>query len=175
MAEIVLGIWTTHGPQLSTTPEQWMLRVPADRSRKHWFKGASYSFEELVQMRRSENLAERSALEARTRSHAACQAAIAQVAEIWKRVNPDVCIVFGNDQRELMLPELQPAYTVYCGDTFWNGPLPRERAAELPPGIVEAEWANRPPERTEYKGLPDLADMLIERGLDSGWDFAASS
>jgi OH-DDVA oxygenase len=175
MAEIVLGIWTTHGPQLSTTPEQWMLRVPADRARKHWFKGTLHSFDELVEMRRNENLVERSALEARNRNHAACQVAIGRVAEIWKEVRPDVCVVFGNDQRELVLPEMQPAYTVYHGESFWNGPLSKERSATLPPGIVEAEWANRPKERTEYKGLPDLALQLIERGLDSGWDFAASS
>src|SRR5688572_576696 len=175
MAEIVLGIWTTHGPQLSTTPEQWMLRVPADRARKHWFKGTLHSFDELVEMRRNENLVERSALEARNRNHAACQVAIARVAEIWKEVRPDVCVVFGNDQRELVLPEMQPAYTVYHGESFWNGPLSKERSATLPPGIVEAEWANRPKERTEYRGLPDLAALLIERGLDSGWDFAASS
>jgi OH-DDVA oxygenase/3-O-methylgallate 3,4-dioxygenase len=174
MAEIVLGIWTTHGPQLSTTPEQWMLRVPADLKRKHWFKGALYSFDELVQMRRSENLAERSSLDARTRHYEACQAAIARVAAIWKEVQPDVCVVFGNDQRELVLPDMQPAYTVYCGETFWNGPLPKERAATLPPGIGEAEWANRPKVRTEYKALPDLAALLVERGLDTGWDFATS-
>jgi hypothetical protein len=175
MAEIVLGIWTTHGPQLSTTPEQWMLRVGPDRKRKHWFKGKQYSFEELVEMRQAENLAEKSSLEARTRNHAACQTAIAKVAAIWKEVNPDVCVVFGNDQRELVLPEMQPAYTVFHGETFWNGPLPHERAATLPPGIGEAEWANRTKERTEYKGLPDLAELLIARGLDSGWDFAASN
>ena len=157
MAQIVLGVWTTHGPQLSTTPEQWMLRVPADRARKHWFKGKSYAFGELVEMRRHENLAAKSTLEACTRAHAACQAAIARLAEIWKEVRPDVCVVFGNDQRELMLPALQPAYTVYHGETFWNGPLAHERAATLPPGIVEAEWANRPEMRTEYPGLPDLA------------------
>ena len=175
MAEIVLGVWTTHGPQLSTTPEQWMLRVPADRKRKHWFKGREYSFEELVEMRRSENLAEKSSLEARTRNHAACQAAIARVAAIWKEVNPDVCVVFGNDQRELVLPEMQPAYTIFHGEKFWNGPLPKERAATLPPGIGEAEWANRTQDRREYKALPDLAELLIERGLDNGWDFAVSS
>ena len=152
-----------------------MLRVPADLKRRHWFKGAEYSFDELVQMRRQENLAQRSSLEARKRHYEACQAAIARVAAIWKEAKPDVCVVFGNDQRELVLPEMQPAYTVFHGDTFWNGPLPKERAATLPPGIVEAEWANRPKERTEYKALPDLAQLLIERGLDNGWDFAASS
>ena len=45
MAKIVLGVWTTHGPQLNTTPEQWMLRLPADRSRKHAYKGKTYSFD----------------------------------------------------------------------------------------------------------------------------------
>src|SRR6516225_8566725 len=126
MAEIVLGVWTSHGPQLSTTSEQWMQRVKADRGRKHWYKGKLFSFDKLVEMRRAEGLAEKSSLEARTRSHAACQAAIARLAAIWKQVRPDVCVVFGNDQRELMLPALQPAYTVYHGETFWNGPLSLE-------------------------------------------------
>ena len=31
MAEIALGMWTSHGPTLSTTPEQWLLRVQAER------------------------------------------------------------------------------------------------------------------------------------------------
>jgi OH-DDVA oxygenase/3-O-methylgallate 3,4-dioxygenase len=174
MAQIVLGIWTTHGPQLSTTPEQWMLRVPADRARTHWFKGNKHSFDELAEMRLGEKLDEKSTLEARTRAHAACQAAIARVAEIWREVNPDVCVVFGNDQRELILPSLQPAFTVYYGDTFWNGPLPGERASTLPPGIVESEWANRTEERTEYPALPDLANLLIKRGVEGGFDFTAS-
>ncbi|HEU4617256.1 MAG TPA: protocatechuate 3,4-dioxygenase [Gammaproteobacteria bacterium] len=174
MARIVLGLWTTHGPQLNTTPEEWMLRVPADRSRSHWFKGKRYTFDELVELRAGERLAERATLEARTRNHAACQAAIARVADIWADAAPDVCVVFGNDQRELVLPALQPAYTVYYGETFWNGPLAEERAARLPPGIRESEWANRPETRTEYPGLADLARRLLDRGIEQGWDFAAS-
>jgi OH-DDVA oxygenase len=175
MAEIVLGAWTTHGPQLSTTPEQWMLRVPGDRAHKHWYKGKQYSFDELVALRRDEGLEERSSLAARTRHYEQCQVAIAALAEVWARVDPDVCVIFGNDQRELMLPPCQPACTVYCGDTFWNGPLPEERAARLPQGIGEAEWANRPEQRTEYRGLPDLANRLLERGLENAWDFAVSN
>jgi OH-DDVA oxygenase/3-O-methylgallate 3,4-dioxygenase len=175
MAQIVLGVWTTHGPQLNTTPEEWMLRVPADKARKHWFKGKSYPFDELVEMRKSEGLAEQATLEARTRHHAACQAAIAALAKIWAEVRPDCCVIFGNDQRELMLPSLQPAYTVYYGDTFWNGPIPEQRSARLPPGIRESEWANRPEQRTEYPGLPDLAKKLLATGIAEGWDFAASN
>ncbi|HEX7081267.1 MAG TPA: protocatechuate 3,4-dioxygenase [Gammaproteobacteria bacterium] len=175
MAEIVLGLWTTHGPQLNTTPEEWMLRIPADRARSHWFKGRQYTFDELVELRAPERLGEQATLEARTRHHAACQAAITRTAEIWAEVDPDVCVIFGNDQRELMLPSLQPAFTVYYGDTFWNGPIPEQRSAKLPPGIRESEWANRPEQRVDYQGLPDLARRLLERGIDEGWDFAASN
>jgi OH-DDVA oxygenase len=175
MARIVLGLWTTHGPQLSTTPEQWMLRVPADKARQHWFKGKRYAFDELVELRAAEALGERATLDARTRNHAACQAAIAKTAEIWSDAAPDVCVIFGNDQRELMLPSLQPAFTVYHGESFWNGPLPEWRASRLPPGILESEWANRPERRVDYEALPELARALIGRGLEEGWDFAASS
>ena len=175
MADIVLGLWTTHGPQLSTTPEEWMLRVPADKVRNHWFEGESYPFDALAEMRRDENLAEQITFEARTASHAACQVAIAKLAEIWAAAKPDVCVIFGNDQRELMLPSLQPAFTVFYGDSFWNGPAPQERSKNLPVGIREAEWANRPDKWTEYRALPDLAKNLIERGLDEAWDFTASN
>lgn len=175
MAQIVLGLWTSHGPQLSTTPDEWMLRLPADRARSHWFKGERYTFDELIELRAHEQLGERASLEARTRHHAACQAAIAKVAEIWAEITPDVCVIFGNDQRELMLPSLQPAFTVYHGKTFWNGPLAEKRAAKLPPGIRESEWANRPDRRVDYEGLPDLAERVIRRGIDEGWDFTASS
>ena len=52
MAEIVLGMWTSHGPSLSTTPEQWTLRVSADLKRQHPFRGEEYSFDELVTLRK---------------------------------------------------------------------------------------------------------------------------
>ena len=152
-----------------------MLRVPADKARQHWYAGERYGFDELIELRRDEKLGERATLDARTRHHAACQTAIDELADVWAEVKPDVCVIFGNDQRELMLPACQPAYTVYYGDTFWNGPMPEARTAKLPPGIAESEWANRPDVRTEYPGLPELAARLFEKGLEEGWDFAASN
>jgi 3-O-methylgallate 3,4-dioxygenase len=38
MAKIVLGIGTSHGPMLSTPPEDWALRVVSDRQAQHPFK-----------------------------------------------------------------------------------------------------------------------------------------
>jgi hypothetical protein len=39
MADIVLGIATSHGPMLVTAPEQWEAGVAADRGASHYFRG----------------------------------------------------------------------------------------------------------------------------------------
>ena len=52
MAEIVLGIGTSHGPLLSTPPEKWDLRAQADRlNKQHYFRGKSYDYESLLKER----------------------------------------------------------------------------------------------------------------------------
>ena len=174
MAEIVLGLWTTHGPTLNTTPDQWVLRLPADLSRKHWFKGGLYAFDELVEMRKDEGLAEKTSDPERQRRYDACQAAIGAMADTWAEVAPDACVILGNDQHEVFLEDVQPAFTVYHGETFFHQPLNDEQKERLPPGIAESEWATRPDEYTEYPGLPDLADIVFELGMAEGFDLAAS-
>lgn len=162
MAEIVLGMWTTHGPTLSTTPEEWLLRLPSDHAnKKHWYKTGRYDFDTLVAMRSNEGLAVKSALDERTKRHGACQAAIARMAEVYAEVRPDVAVIFGNDQQELFNDALMPAFTVFNGQTIWNEPSSAAQAARHPPGIHAAEAGHKPPVYTEYPGHPELADYLI--------------
>ena len=175
MADTVLGLWSTHGPILNTTPEEWMLRVVNDKRIPHWFRGEQYSFDDLVELRRDENFAEQITLEERTLRHARCQEGVAKLVEAWKAAKPDVAVIMGNDQRELVLPSLQPMFTIYHGDTFWQKSLPESRSEKLPIGIKESEWAYRPKEEQEWPGLPELANQVLAKGLDAGFDFAASN
>src|SRR5215510_6065885 len=101
MAKIVLAMATTHGPQLHTTVEQWQLRVKADKSRKHPFRDAVYSFDELVALRRDEGLEAKSSMEAQRSYHARCHAAMDKLADQWDAVKPDVAVILGNDQDEI--------------------------------------------------------------------------
>jgi surfeit locus 1 family protein len=49
MAKIVLGIGSSHGPQLALPPEQWHRRATADRGNSElWYRGQTYTFPELV-------------------------------------------------------------------------------------------------------------------------------
>ncbi len=176
MAEIVLGLWTTHGPTLSTTPEEWLLRLPADRARaNHPFRGKTYDFDALVELRKDENLGERASEAERTRRHAACRSAVERMADIYEAAKPDVAVIFGNDQGELFLDTIMPALTVFDGPTLWNEPATEEQAARMAPGIHAAEWGHNPPVRTEYPGQPDLAARIIRQAISDQFDVARSA
>lgn len=176
MAKIVLGMWTTHGPTLSTTPEQWLLRLPADHANKaHPYKKGRYDFETLVEMRKGEDLAFKASLAERTRRHDACRRAIDEMARIYKEVAPDVVVIFGNDQEELMLPRLMPAFTIFNGVTIWNEPATPEQAAHYPPGIHESEWGHKPRAYTEYPGSPELANYLISAAVQNDFDITRAN
>ena len=175
MAEIVLGIWTTHGPTLNTTPDQWLNRLPADKARRHWFRGETYAFDELVALRRGEDLEEKSSAAERRRRHDACQTAIRTLAARWAGAAPDVCVILGNDQRELFLEDAQPTFTVYHGASFYHQPLTEAQKARLPPGIAESEWGVRPDAYTEYEAAPELAGAIFDLGMARGFDLAASN
>ena len=176
MAEIVLGMWTTHGPTLSTTPEEWLLRLPSDHANKqHWFKTGRYDFDTLVAMRSEEGLAEKSGLAERTARHGACRVAIDQMADAYAAARPDIAIIFGNDQQELFNEALMPAFTVFNGDTIWNEPSSERQAAKHPPGIHAAEWGHKPSSYTEYPGHPELANLLIGDLVSNGFDITRAN
>lgn len=176
MAEIVLGAWTTHGPTLSTTPEQWLLRLPSDHERKdHPFRGKTYDFPALVQLRAPENLAAKATLEERTRRSALCRTAIDRMADIFEAARIDVAVIFGNDQHEVFLDDCIPALTVFNGPTIWNEPSSSEQAAKSPPGIHASEWGHKPPQYTEYPGHPELANLIIRQAVKDQFDVARSS
>lgn len=175
MAEIVLGMWTTHGPTLSTTPEQWLLRLPADHARKdHPFRGKTYDFPALVELRKAENLAAQATLDERTKRSTACRAAIERMADLFEAARIDVAVIFGNDQNELFLDDIMPAFTVFEGQTIWNEPASAEQAKKMAPGIHEAEWGHNPPQRTDYPGQPDLARHIIVNAMADEFDVARS-
>ncbi len=171
MADIVLGMWTSHGPTLSTTPEQWLMRVEADKNRpSHPYKLGNYSFDELKELRKSENLAEQSSLEERTKRHGKCQNAVNKMADIWEDVKPDIAVIMGNDQKEIFTDQVIPAFTVFSGETLFNEPASKEQIALMAPGIHAAEAGHNPPEYTEYPGLPELGNLIIKQATQDGFD-----
>src|SRR5438876_2689394 len=175
MAEIVLGIATSHGPMLSTPPEEWGQRVKADQTTNElYFKGRLLSFDQLGNERSGEHLDQQVTLERMREHHAACQRAIGSLANTLARVSPDVTVIIGDDQEETFFDDNMPAFLVYWGDKIENVPLTPEQAGERGAGLAVAAWGHSPPERVISEGVPDLALHIIDRLIHDDFDVAHS-
>jgi hypothetical protein len=168
MAEIVLGIGSSHGPLLSTPPEQWDLRAKADRENKsHWFRGKTYDYESLLK-ERAPGFAKEVTVEVRRDRHAQCRRAIEALGRKFNEVSPDAVVIVGNDQREFFNPGLTPAITVYRGAQISNVQHLHEDA----PGLNVAEPGNSPAEGATYPGATALADHILDSLADENFDLA---
>ena len=175
MANIVLAIGSSHGPMLSTPPDGWDLRVPDDKRRQHHYRGRTWSFDELVALRRGEGLEEQILPEVWRRRHAACRAAIERLATVFEEARPDVAVLFGDDQMECFRHGVVPAFAIFYGQDFLNREYSAERVASLPPGIAPSLPGHIPPGGALYPGAPDLARELIAGAQARDFDVCALS
>ncbi len=172
MAEIVLSIGTSHGPLLSTPPEQWDLRAKADRANKeHYYRGKVYDYEALL-AKRAPGFAKEIGLETRRERYERCQRALDAIGRKFREAAPDALVIVGNDQREIFSDELTPAITVFRGRHIENVPF---KGREPSPGLAIAEKGNCPPEGATYPGAPDLADHIVHSLTEEGFDLTQST
>jgi hypothetical protein len=106
MAEIVLGIATSHSPQLRIAPEKWHLLVEKDQ------KDPRFDYQQLL---RDANPAIGKELtdEVFRKKYQACQNALSQLKETLAAAQPDVAIVIGDDQHEQFFEANMPMFSIY--------------------------------------------------------------
>ena len=121
MADIVLGVATSHSPVLSIDYEAFPGLAERDRGNPY-----VKDFDGLVREKASW-IGEQLAPEVTRIRHAAVQAAIARLASTVADVAPDVLVVLGDDQNEWFSEQSQPALCIYWGDSVDNLPPPREK------------------------------------------------
>jgi aromatic ring-opening dioxygenase catalytic subunit (LigB family) len=162
---------SSHGPLLSTPPEQWDLRAKADRENKnHWYRGKTYDYESLLK-ERAPGFAKEVDVETRRSRHQQCRRAMEALGRKFQEVKPDAVVIVGNDQREFFGEDLTPSITVYRGKEIVNN----QDLHEAAPGLAIAEVGNAPKEGASYPGAPDLADHILRSLADENFDLAQSS
>jgi hypothetical protein len=173
MAKIVLGLGTSHGPMLSTPPDQWVQRATFDRGVKHPWKGRMWSFDELVEARKADHFEQQITPEIWHSRHAACRAALKKLAAIFDAAKPDLVVIAGNDHMEMFQEPVVPAFTVFYGEELINNPWTKEREARAAIGTLIAVPGHVPPEGARYPVNPALGRHIIEAMIAEGFDVAA--
>src|ERR1051325_2375833 len=121
MAEIVLGIGTSHSPTLSIDYSDFPALAARDRGNP-WI----HDFDGMVREKASWIGRELRPDVTRAR-HEANQAALARLSAVLAEVAPDVVVVVGDDQHEWFSDDGQPAICIYWGESVENLPPPVEK------------------------------------------------
>src|SRR6202030_3972804 len=104
------------------------------------------TFPELVEARRAEkDLEKASSLEARQSAFERNHRAMDRLAERLAEVDPDIIVVVGDDQHEWFHEDIQPSFSVYCGEQVINAAIDTEKLKTKSPGLELTMSARHPP------------------------------
>jgi 3-O-methylgallate 3,4-dioxygenase len=174
MAQLVLGIGTSHTPMLNAPPTDWPRFYERDSKRMNLLdtEGRLTSYDEQLKHAPS-GIAAEIAPERMQARHAAVEGAMARLGDYLREARLDTLIVVGDDQDELYHPDNMPGMLVYYGETIPNVPLGAD--------FKGPEWARRATARwyeekepRDYPVDASLARHLIDELIDAEFDIAAS-
>ena len=142
MAEIVIGVASSHTPQLSSGVDMWLDHAERDRRNPYLLgKDARYhTYDELLA--EADPAIEQELTPAIwEHKYQRCQQAIESLADSLLKANADVALVIGDDQRELFRDDGIPAFACFTGDELVDMPPSGEALERMPKGIRAASWA----------------------------------
>ena len=142
MADIVIGIASSHTPQLSSGVDMWSDHAERDRRNPRLLgRDARYhTYDELL-ADADPALEKELAREVWERKYQRCQEAIEALTAELAKARPDVAIVIGDDQRELFRDDGIPAFACFAGPQLIDMPPSGEALERMPMGIRAASWA----------------------------------
>jgi aromatic ring-opening dioxygenase catalytic subunit (LigB family) len=161
MAEIVLGIGSSHSPQLSVRASEWhLLREKDEHDPRLDYQGL---------LRRAKANIDQELTDKNMRQRdEACQKAIAVIGDALREARADVIVVFGDDQHEQFDDGNMPTFALYHGKSVpvvkhTGGDPARWKRAE------EKGWADT---ADEYSAGSELAEHLIRSLVTDEFDIA---
>jgi hypothetical protein len=131
MAEIVLGIGTSHSPMLSIDHAAFPGLAARDRANPFVpdFDGLARAKAAWIGRELEPGITHA--------RHEANQAALGRLSAVLAEAAPDAVVVIGDDQNEWFSPDSQPALCIYWGEQVENLPPPVEK---MNPAIRSAYW-----------------------------------
>jgi 3-O-methylgallate 3,4-dioxygenase len=161
MAKIVLGIGTSHSPQLSVRASEWqVLREKDEHDPRLDYQG-------LLKRAKADIQTELTPEKFRQRDEA-CQKAIKTLGDVLQRADVDVVVVFGDDQHEQFQDDNMPTFAIYHGKSLpvvshtGRNPATWKKAEER-------GWAETEP---EYEAGQSLAEHLVRSLVNDEFDIA---
>src|SRR5262245_25865484 len=176
MANIVLGLGTSHTPMLLADDATLERFVETDQKIRHRDKeGRPVTYGDLLE-KADPKLAHMVAPEHLVARQNVARAAIKRVQQTLANAKVDALVVLGDDQDESYKEDCRPAFAIFYGDTIRNSneqdATYRQRDPEWYVQNRQGFFEDNAPR--DYPVHAALATHLIETLMDAGFDLAAS-
>ncbi len=173
MAEIVLGLGTSHSPMLSLPGEMWGEYAERDKGNPMLLSledGSTKTYEELLETA-DPAIAKRLTLEVFQEQYEACQKAITTLETALAEADPDAVVIVGDDQEELFFDDNMPLFSIYWGDKMHL--LPRSMGESASPAVKASMWGYGDVEM-DVPVDSELGLHLIQSLIEDDFDIAQS-
>jgi hypothetical protein len=170
MAKIVAGFASSHTPLMSLPGQDWAKRAEDDKRNRELIRpsdGKHVTYDELLASA-DPKIAEQIDEDVFCQKFSAIQMALNELQDTFAQVDPDVVVMFGDDQDEMFFDDNYPMISLYWGDTLTHYPRITTR-----PGMSDAIRISASVYGTEIIDYPvdttlglHLVQELAERDFD---------
>ena len=175
MANIVLGIGTSHSPMLNSPAEDYPRHAEIDAGGRKLLdrNGRAATYGELLAMA-DPKIKEQLKLEVMERKVATCNAAVERLSGVLAEARLDALIVIGDDQNEQYADDNMPAILIYTGETIQNNPLLLGEDAPQFWRRARSQYHEENGPRS-YPVAARLARHMVDHLMDDGFDISHAS
>jgi 3-O-methylgallate 3,4-dioxygenase len=174
MASIVGGIGSSHSIMLMARLEDWPHFAEVDKVRaKNYFDkaGNPTNYEALLAMA-PKGLDEVLRPEATRARYERCQMGLAKLRDAIGRIAPDIIVIIGDDQKEMLQEDNLPAFLVYWGKEIVNRPTTRVEPWDW---YAEARRRYYEPVAKAFPVASDMGEYLVGALMGANFDVAQST
>ncbi len=171
MAEIVLGLASSHTPQLSSGVDMWEDHAERDRKNPALLgrDGEFHTYDELL-AGADPRITDQLTPEVWERKYRRGQEAVAELTRRLAKARPDVVVVIGDDQREIFRDEGIPVFGFFLGDELVDQAPAGEQLERVAKGIRAAYWARHGERPSAHRTCAPLSRHLVAELMAAEFD-----
>jgi len=174
MASIVAGFGASHSIMLMARLEDWphFAEVDKVRAKNYFDKAGNPTTYEKLRAIAPKGLDECLKPEAMRARYDRCQTGLAHLREEIGKIAPDIIVVIGDDQKEMLLENNLPAFLIYWGKEIYNRPTTKIEPWDW---YTEARRRYYEPEPKAFPVASDLGEYLVASLMAANFDVAQST
>lgn len=170
MAEIVLGVASSHTPQLSSGFELWSDHAKRDQGYSLLGRDAEFHTYDEILRDADPRIEKELVPSVWAAKYQRCQDAVAALSDRLAQAKVDVAVIIGDDQHEMFQNDGTPTFACFLGTELIDLPPDEQRLARMPAGVRAAAWAAHSDRAERHEVCTELSELVMAALVAADFD-----